>query len=67
MSAYERFCKDIEDGQYDDQNPSKMTTEQFKRETQAALKGGAVTTEESRMLLLRYIDWLVKQLKRREE
>ncbi len=64
MSAYERFRKDIEDGQYDDKDPSKKTTEQFKREARAALAGGAMTHEESRMLLLRYIDWLVRQLKR---
>jgi hypothetical protein len=65
MSAYERFRKDIDDGQYDDQDPYKKTTADLQRETEAALEGGAMSHEESRLLLLRYIDWLVRQLRRR--
>lgn len=67
MSAYERFRKDIEDGLYDDKDPSKKTTEQFTRETQAALAGGAMTREESRNLLMKYIDWLLRQLRGKED
>ena len=65
MSAFERFRKDIDDGQYDDQDLYKKTTADLQRETEAALEGGAMSHEESRLLLLRYIDWLVRQLKRR--
>ena len=65
MSAFERFRKDIEDGQYDDLNPYKKTTEDLARETEAAMEGGAMTHEESRTLLLRYIDWVVRQIRRR--
>ncbi len=66
MSAYERFRKDIDDGQYDDQDPSKKTAEDLDRETAAALAGGAMSHEESRLLLVRYIDWLVRHLRRRQ-
>jgi hypothetical protein len=62
MSAYERFRRDIEDGEYNDEDPTKKSTEDFKRESRAALTGGAMSHEESRMLLLKYIDWLVRQL-----
>ncbi len=62
MSAYERFRKDIDDGQYDDRDPTKKTTEEFKREARVALAAGAMTHEESRSLLLIYIDRLVKQI-----
>ncbi len=62
MSAYERFRKDIDDGQYDDRDPTKKSTEEFKREARIALAAGVMTHEESRSLLLIYIDRLVRQL-----
>ncbi len=65
MCAFDRFRRDIEDGQYDDENPYKKTSEDLKREAEAALIGGAMTQEESRQLLLRYIDWLVRRLRPR--
>ncbi len=65
MSAFERFRRDIEDGQYDDQNPYKKTAEDLEREAEAALVGGAMTQEESRLLLMKYIDWLVRRLRPR--
>ena len=65
MSAYERFRKDIDDGQYDDMDPSKKTKEDLLRETGAAIAGGAMSHDESRLLLFRYIDRLVRLLTRR--
>lgn len=65
MSAYERFRKDIDDGQYDDLDPSKKSKEDLLLETGAAIAGGAMSHEESRMLLFRYIDRLVRLLTRR--
>ncbi len=62
MSAYERFRKDIDDGLYDDQDPTKRSTEDLERETGAAIAGGAMSHEESRLLLFRYIDWMFRRL-----
>ncbi len=63
MSAYERFRKDIHDGQYDDRDPSKKSTEDFEREARAAMLAGVMSHEESRNLLLLYIERLAKLLR----